>query len=212
MILFLIIAFILGYLLGSINSSVIFGKMIGVDVRKVGSGNAGATNALRTMGKKAGIIVVIGDVLKTILAMIIVRIVAPIFFPGQADVGRYAEYLAGFAAVLGHNYPLYFGFRGGKGIICSISVIFMLDWRIGLITLFAGVLVIAVTRFVSLGSLTGAAVFPILVIIFSTFESGAHVPYYIALAVVMMVLAFYQHRSNIKRLASGTESKLGAKK
>ena len=212
MVWFYIASLVLGYLLGSINSSVIFGKIIGVDVRKVGSGNAGATNALRTMGKKAGIIVVIGDVLKTILAMILVRIFTPILFPGQTEVERYAEYLAGFAAVVGHNYPIYFGFRGGKGIICSISVIFMLDWRIGLITLFAGVIVIACTRFVSLGSLTGAVMFPTLVIIFSVFEPGVHVPYYITLAVVMMVLAFYQHRANIKRLISGTESKLGEKK
>lgn len=202
---------VVGYLLGSINTSVLVGKCIGVDIRKVGSGNAGATNTLRTFGKKAAAIVLLGDVAKTVIAILLAMLAARLFFSMDRNISLYCRYLAGLGAVLGHNFPLYFGFRGGKGILASISCITMLDWRIGLILIAICILIMAVTRYVSLGSISGAILYPLFVIAFNMNNKESYVPYYIALSVVISLLALYQHRSNLGRLMKGTESKLGSK-
>lgn len=200
-----------GYLLGSVNTSVIVGKCLGVDIRKKGSGNAGATNTLRTLGKKAAIVVLFGDIAKTIIAILLAMLIAHVIFPADREISLYCRYLAGLGAVLGHNFPIYFGFRGGKGILASISCILMLDWRIGLILVVIGILIMVVTRYVSLGSVSGAILYPLFVIAFNMNNKEPHIPYYIALSVVIALLALYQHRSNLSRLLKGTESKLGSK-
>jgi len=192
----LVLTGIIGYLLGSANSSLIVGKFYGIDVRKHGSGNAGATNTLRTLGKTAALLTTIGDMLKGVIACIIGRFLA-------GDVG---VMLGGVAAILGHNWPIYFNFRGGKGILTTLAVVLMMDWKIALILLGIFLVVVAITKYVSLGSIIGSALFPVFGIIFGRGTV------FILFALLVGVLAIYRHRSNIGRIINGTESKFGAKK
>lgn len=200
---------VVGYLLGSLNFSIIFTKIFAkTDVRDHGSGNAGFTNTIRTAGKKVGILVFIFDALKAIGAILIAIAVEKWFsFDGFVQYGKYA---ASLGAVLGHNFPLYYGFRGGKGIVVSISVIFMLNWITGLFTLGAFLIVFAITGIVSLSSLTGSVIVAVCtaVMYFMGKVDGVQ----LVLMIVLGVLAFYMHRSNIKRLINGTESSFKNKK
>ena len=195
----------LAYLLGSLNTSILVSKIMGRDVRSEGSGNAGATNTLRVLGKKAAIIVVIGDGLKGVLAVLIARLI--ISFANVTGDAALPTYVAGLCAVLGHNFPLYFNFKGGKGIMTSAAVIFMLDWKIGLIVFVCAILIMAISKYVSLGSCIACLIFPATVIMFHGDK-----PYFIALSFIMGALALYMHRTNIVRLFKGTESKLNFKK
>ena len=191
----IILAGLISYLLGSINSSILVGKLWrNVDIRQHGSGNAGATNTLRTLGKSAAAVVLVGDVLKGIISVII----------GTMLSGEIGALVAGFACVLGHNFPIYFGFKGGKGILTSAAVAFMIDWKIGFILLIMAILVIAITRYVSLGSIIGVGFYPIFVWI-----RNPEQVVYIIFAFCIAILAIYRHKSNIQRLLKGTESKLG---
>ena len=192
----LVVAAVAGYLLGSANSSLIVGKFYGVDVRHHGSGNAGMTNTLRTLGKKAAVLVSAGDILKGVLAYLV----------GQLLAGPYGILAAGTAAIIGHNWPVYFGFKGGKGALTSITVLFYMDWKIALITLGVFVALVAVSRYVSLGSIVGAVVFPVLAGAF-----GRNTVF-ILFSVFIGLLVIFRHRSNISRILNGTESRLGAKK
>ncbi|MBE7031281.1 MAG: glycerol-3-phosphate 1-O-acyltransferase PlsY [Ruminococcaceae bacterium] len=202
MMIMIVVCALIAYLLGSINTSILVSRAMGAgDIRKSGSGNAGATNTLRTLGKKAALFVVLGDALKGIAAIVIARLIT------SDDMGALPEYAAALFVVLGHNFPLYFGFKGGKGILTSLFVILMLDWRIGLIVAVISVAVIALSKYVSLGSMTGSALFPLLVL---AFHWGNW--WFAGLAVIMGALAIYMHRTNIKRLINGTESKLSVGK
>ena len=186
---------IIAYLLGSINTSIIVSKiLIGDDIRNHGSGNAGATNTLRTVGKKGAILVVLGDVLKAVIAILIAKLLSD---------NPTAVYIAGIGAVLGHNFPLYFKFKGGKGIIVSTVAILFADPILGLITFVVAILIMAISRYVSLGSILGAALFVVLALIFKTPDTE-----FIVFAVMLAILAIYMHRSNIARLLSGKENKL----
>ncbi|MBQ6998277.1 MAG: glycerol-3-phosphate 1-O-acyltransferase PlsY [Clostridia bacterium] len=200
-----VISGVIAYLLGSMNTSMLVSKFMGKDVRKEGSGNAGATNTLRVFGKGAAAVVVLGDALKGVIAVLIARILVGIF----AAVGEIVSpaYTAAFCVVLGHNFPLYFGFKGGKGIMTSAAVIFMLDWRIGLIVLVCAIAVMAITRYVSLGSCIACIIFPVAVILFHSDDA-----LFIVLSLAMAVLALFMHRANIVRLIKGTESKINFKK
>lgn len=198
------IAGVIAYLLGSINSSILVGRLFGVkDIRQHGSGNAGATNTLRTIGKKAAALVFAGDVLKGVIAVLIAKLIA---FLMHTDMGI-AVLAAALLAVLGHNYPLYFGFKGGKGIATSAAVILMIDPLIGVCVFVFALLVMLITRYVSVGSIAAAVAFPVAVAIWH----HDNIPYLI-FAVALGLLAILRHKENIKRLAKGTESKLGAKK
>lgn len=195
-----LLTLLIAYLLGSINTSIIASKlMIGDDIRNHGSGNAGATNALRTMGKKGAIIVVIGDVLKTVVAILIAKFIL--------HNNPSAVYIAGIGAVLGHNFPLYFKFKGGKGIIVSATVMLFADPVIGIIVMAFSLAVMAITRYVSLGSILGAVLFAVLSLIFKTNNTD-----FVVFALMLAILAIYMHKSNIARLFSGTENKLSFKK
>ncbi|MDD5602787.1 MAG: glycerol-3-phosphate 1-O-acyltransferase PlsY [Eubacteriales bacterium] len=195
-----ILAGLAGYLLGSINTSIIVGKIMGVDIRKKGSGNAGATNTLRTLGKKAAIIVALGDVLKGIIAC-----TAGMLLTGNVEnAGNPGLMAGGTCAVVGHNWPLYFGFRGGKGIFTSLAVVMMMDWRIGLILLGIFIIIVALTRYVSLGSVIASLLFPFTAAI----KPFSHPPLFLVFAAVIAVLAVVRHSSNIVRLLKGTENKL----
>ena len=192
------LALIIGYLLGSINASIIFSKLKGDDIRRHGSGNAGATNTLRTYGKGVAAGVTLFDVLKGIAAVLVARYIL------KDDM---AVLLSGLGAVLGHNFPLYFGFKGGKGILTSFAVILMISPYAALCALAVAIIIMATTRYVSLGSVIAAVVVPVA----SLFFNKGDVPT-IILMTVLGLLAIFRHRGNIKRLLNGTERKLGEKK
>lgn len=197
----IVIACVAAYLLGSVNTSIILSKLKGKDIRKEGSGNAGATNTLRVMGKKAAAIVALFDALKGIIAVLVARLLCNIW---DAPL---AVYLSALFVMLGHVYPIFFGFRGGKGVMTTIAVIFMLDWRIGLILFALCIAIMLITRYVSLGSCIGAALFPVLVAVFHT-ENTA----FIIISVIIGALAIFKHKTNIARLLKGNESKLNFSK
>lgn len=210
---------ILAYLVGSANSSIIISKIMGADIREHGSGNAGATNMLRTYGKRFGVLTLACDVLKGVLAVGLGMIAEHMLRNSGALESMFLigiKYYAGVAAVLGHNYPVFFGFRGGKGIATSAAVIFMLDWRVGIVVVVVAISIMFATRYVSLGSIIGASLYPVAVIVLEFVidtgkDSGVNWTA-VAAAVIIGVLAVYRHRENIVRLVKGTESKLGQKK
>lgn len=206
MIFILVFSCIAGYLLGSANSSIIVGKFYRTDIRKQGSGNAGTTNALRVLGKKAALFVLLGDLAKGILAYLVGYYITAVF-AGLESEGRFiAAMAAGTAAIVGHVWPLYFGFKGGKGVLTSLAVLLMIDWQIALVLLGLFIIIVLLTRYVSLGSVICAALFPILSLLMS--RSASVVIFSAAIALLIIVM----HRTNIKRLIEGTESKLGEKK
>lgn len=193
------ISSVAAYLLGSINTSIIISKLFGTsDIREHGSGNAGATNTLRVLGKKAAILVVIGDALKGVLAVLFASLVAKILKTSDMCI-----YPAGLFAVIGHIFPLYFRFRGGKGIMTSIAVVFTLNPAIGwiLVSVFAAVLICS--NYVSLSSVISSIVFPVFVL---WLEWGNDT--FLVCSILMAILAVVKHRTNIVRLFKGTESKL----
>ena len=188
------IAALIAYLIGSVSTSIIVSKIIlGDDIRNHGSGNAGATNALRTMGKKGGALVVLGDALKAVIAILIAKLIV------GTDVAVYA---AGIGVVLGHNFPIYFGFKGGKGILVSLVSILFADWRIGVLTAVISILIMIISNYVSLGSICGA----VLLVIFGAVFRAADF-YFMTFAIVLAVLAIFMHRSNVKRLINKSENK-----
>ncbi len=196
---------VIAYLLGSINSSILIGRLFGVkDIRKHGSGNAGATNTLRTIGKKAAILALIGDALKGVIAILLTRLVLGMFIEG--DLLRIAQYISGVAAVLGHNFPIFFQFKGGKGIVTTAAVGAMMNPFMALIVIAIGVGTIIISKYVSLGSVTAMISYPILVAV-----TGGDLPY-IIFSSVLMILAVVKHRANIKRLIKHEESKITSKK
>lgn len=205
---------IIGYLLGSVNTSVVVGFFYGTDVRKHGSGNAGTTNTLRTLGKVAAIIVLIGDALKGVLACIMGYIIAGGYIETIGMLTGASLYekvipgvlLAGFAAVLGHNWPLYFGFKGGKGVLTSAAVLIFSDWKIGITALAVFIIIVIVTKYVSLASMLSSTVF--LVIAAVLYKDS----YFTLFALAITSLIIIRHNANIKRLLNGTESKFGSKK
>ncbi len=207
-IILLIICGILGYLLGSINTSVILSKLVyKEDIREMGSGNAGTTNALRTFGKKAAVITLAGDFLKGILAVLLAWLIAP------EDSSELAGVIAGACVILGHNFPLYFGFKGGKGVLTTLAVMLMLAPIPAVISLIAFIVVVAISRYVSLGSMVAAFILPFLIYFRGDYISVPGGPTYIFwLSVGVAALIIVRHHANIGRLIRGEESKIFAKK
>ena len=200
-----IIISIIAYFIGSISFSVIFSrKFAGFDVRDKGSGNAGTTNVLRTVGKKVAAITLLCDILKGVLAIGIAAIASKIWTDINSEV---LKYLAGFFAILGHTFPIFFEFRGGKGVATSLGVLITLNWKIGLICLVFGIILIALTRMVSVGSIMSAILFPILMVFMGGIKFEA-----IIISILIALLVVFNHRTNIKRLKNGTENKLSFKK
>ncbi|WP_223204168.1 glycerol-3-phosphate 1-O-acyltransferase PlsY [Alicyclobacillus suci] len=196
MVLWCILSIIIAYLIGSISTSTIVVKMVsGKDIRQFGSGNAGATNTSRVLGTKWGITVLVIDALKGMIALSIVS--------ALAHANPVALALSAIAVVVGHNWPIYFGFRGGKGIATTIGVLL---WMAPLMTIIAGILclvVIALTRYVSLGSLIFAILIPILLGVWAPSHEAA-----LWASIVLALLSIYSHRQNIGRLLRGSERKL----
>ncbi len=205
------------YLLAGINTSIIVAKIkTGKDIRTMGSGNAGLTNTLRVLGKRAAGIVLIGDVSKAALAVLCVRLcflwlgsVNTMDFSAQM---KWVEYMAVFMAIVGHCFPAYYGFKGGKGVLAAVSGIFVMDWRIACILLGIFIVLVAVTRYVSLGSVAASSCFCAAAALFGYFADND--PAWIVNSIIAAFsggLIVFRHKANIKRLIAHNEKKLGEK-
>ena len=213
MIVYVIMA-IIAYLIGSVNFSVIFSKKFaGFDVREKGSGNAGSTNMLRSVGKKAAALTLVCDVLKGVVAIVIAIIVGNIIQDSNKEL---LLQIAGIEVVLGHTFPIFFQFKGGKGVATSLGILLMSNWQIGLICLVFALVLMALTRMVSLGSCAAAVLFPVLTLFindhYTVLTEGKQGSTYLVYSIIMAVIVLFNHRSNIKRILNGTENKLSFKK
>lgn len=209
-----LVCVVIGYLFGLFQTSYIYGRIKGMDIREHGSGNAGATNALRTLGWKAGLITFLGDCFKCVFAVLLVRFLFDRFYPGEnisVLVGMYAA----LGVILGHNFPCYLKFHGGKGISATAGLFLSLDPFLTLVALllFAGS--VAVTRYVSLGSILVSIWLPVGVVIYGILGkwglAEGHLYEMYAIAAFLCVMALWRHRKNIRGLLTGTERKLGEK-
>lgn len=209
----IIIVAIIPYLIGSIMFSVIFTKKIaGFDVRTRGSGNAGSTNVLRTAGKKVAIITLICDILKGVVAVLIGYIVGKLT-KASVETSQMLILTAGVMVVLGHTFPIFFKLKGGKGVATSLGVLLMINWKIGLICLVFALLIMAVSRMVSLGSISAAILFPVLCIFINeNYLIKANHFGYVLFGIILCLLVVFNHRSNLKRMINGKENKLSFKK
>ena len=208
-----IIMAVIAYLIGSVNFSVIISKkMAGFDVREKGSGNAGSTNVLRTVGKKAAIITLVCDILKGVLSVLIALLVGAI--AGESANSAIVVEIAALAVVIGHTFPVFFGFRGGKGVATSLGVILIVNWKIGLICLVFALALMALTRMVSLGSISASVLFAVLTMfIRDSYIGGIDFDFsFIIFGILLAALVIFNHRSNLKRIINGTENKLNFKK
>lgn len=209
------VCLVCGYLFGIIQTAYIYGRLHGIDIRQHGSGNSGTTNALRVLGKKAGLIVFLGDLLKGVVACSLTHIILDMVkLPGVSDNKYLFVLYMGFGVVLGHNFPFYMQFKGGKGIAATSGMIIGLwDWRLIVILLAVFIISVAVTKYVSVGSILIMSGFFILYTIFAimgdyNFADRAKLIESIVVAGVIAGLAIFRHRANIKRLIAGTENKL----
>lgn len=216
-----IICLATGYVFGLFQTSYIYGRLKHVDIREYGSGNAGTTNAMRVLGKKAGIITYLGDCFKAIFACTLIWLIYRHSF--ASDYVFLLRIYGGLGVVLGHNFPFYMGFKGGKGIAASSGVILGLgDYKIILICIFLFASVTVISKYVSLGSLVFMGFLPFEFILFNEigilgFMGRRHVTgnwrlEMYSLIIIFVVLAFIKHAANIKRLMNGTERKIGQKK
>ena len=197
---------VIAYLIGSVNFSVIISKkMAGFDLREKGSKNAGTTNMLRTVGKRAAAITLVCDILKGVIAVILAKVLA-------SNINEaVATQIAAICVVIGHTFPIFFEFKGGKGVATSIGILLVMNWQIGLICLSYGIVIIALTRMVSLGSISAAILFPILTIFIKDhyIAEGAN---FIIFGVLIAAIILFNHRANIKRLNNGTENRINFSK
>ena len=207
-----IICLAVGYLFGLFQTGFLYSRSQHVDIRKEGSGNVGSTNVLRVMGVKAGAIVLLGDCLKCILACLAARLL----FAGKPDMVILLVIYAAFGAMLGHNFPFYMGFKGGKGIACTAGMMMSIDWKLTLVCFLVFVTIVFVTRYVSLGSLVVEVIFVGWMAYFGARGwYGLGSSYYMECVLVsglVAAMAFIRHRANIARLLAGTENKIGSGK
>ena len=206
-----ILLLIIGYFIGNIETGYIFGKIHKMDIRNYGSGNAGATNTLRVLGAKAGLGVFLGDFCKSLIPCLVVRFI----FRDNVSLSYIYMLYIGLGVVLGHNFPFYLGFKGGKGVASTAGIIMALDIRIAVVCLIVFIITVAITRYVSLGS-----IFVMIILIgmshffvkFSYgFGEGASPMEFRLLTAAVGLLSIFMHRANIKRLLGGTENKIGKK-
>lgn len=185
-----------GYLLGSFNSAIVVSKLfMGYDIRTKGSGNAGLTNSYRCMGVKPTVFVLLGDIMKAVIASVI----------GGMVMGSLGVLIAGCSAIIGHMFPLYFHFKGGKGILVGGTMIAVFDWRIFCIVMLFFFVLVGITKWVSLGSIVATSLVPFLSLYFYRND-----PNLLPMAVILFVVAsgvVYMHRGNIVRIAQGKENK-----
>ena len=214
-VLFFLLVIISSYLLGSLNFGVILSrKLEGDDVRKHGSGNAGTTNMLRNYGKKLAILTILGDMLKVGVAIalsfgiinLIAKDNAATLSTLNVDRNMLIKSFSGFFCVLGHIFPCYFKFKGGKGVATSGGMVFAIDWRIALILLAIFIVIVLLTKYVSLGSIVIAILYPVLIFVFHRSII------LVCIALVFTLIVIIAHRENIKKLLNGTENKISLSK
>lgn len=207
-----VICLIIGYFIGCIQTAFIVGKFMGkIDIRDYGSGNAGTTNVTRVMGAKAGAIVFLSDILKAVLAYVLCTVcfAGDGFFEGWGLLFSKESFLgiyAGVGVVLGHDFPFYLKFKGGKGIASTLGLILCINWQVALITYAIGFVIFIAKKYISLASLSMVLIAPIVMKIFD-FNYEA-----VGLMFGICVLAYWQHSDNIKRLIKGEENKFSIKK
>lgn len=206
----IIVWIIAGYLLGSVSFGMLVGKDAGVDIRTKGSGNIGTTNALRTLGKKAALITFLGDFFKAFIPVIIAENVSMKVFSNSSDIAFLISLITGLSAVLGHNFPVWIHFKGGKGIAVTagvtvaIAIHHPLYWILALLLF---IIIVVITRYVSVGSLCVPAwSIPVYVLIYE--RSNEYLVPVLIISFIYTILAFIKHSTNIKRLINGTENKL----
>lgn len=206
----IIVWIIAGYLLGSVSFGMLVGKDAGVDIRTKGSGNIGTTNALRTLGKKAALITFLGDFFKAFIPVIIAENVSMRVFSNSSDIAFLISLITGLSAVLGHNFPVWIHFKGGKGIAVTagvtvaIAIHHPLYWILALLLF---IIIVVITRYVSVGSLCVPAwSIPVYVLIYE--RSNEYLVPVLIISFIYTILAFIKHSTNIKRLINGTENKL----
>lgn len=209
------ISLAIGYLFGIFQTGYIYGRLHGLDIREYGSGNAGTTNVLRTLGKKAALFTYLGDAFKCVFSAVLIHFVFGIKYQ---EMEFLLVLYGALGVILGHNFPFYLKFKGGKGIAAMSGMLlslFPFNWLLVLLGLITFVAVTAISRYVSLGSLVMTACFFIEFIVFGQLGMinvlPEHLPEAYAIAFIISALAFIRHKENIKRLLSGTERKLGQK-
>jgi glycerol-3-phosphate acyltransferase PlsY len=209
-----ILSAIAAYLIGSISFSIIITKLfLKTDVRNHGSGNAGTTNVLRTAGKLPAILTLSLDFLKAVAAVEIARLLMNVFNPNENSLLILTvSFVAGIFCILGHIYPLYFGFRGGKGALTAVALVALIDWKIFVIEIFIFILIIVITRYVSAGTVIAAIAYPITTFSLLTFLKIDNALLDALFALFIAAIVIYKHKANIIRLLNGTESKIGQKK
>ncbi len=185
-----LISAVIAYFLGNISPAMLISRSKGEDIRTKGSGNAGTTNVLRNYGKKAALLTLAIDMFKGILAVWIGRLIG----------GESAAFMSAVCVMVGHVWPVFYGFKGGKGVATSLGVLLAVNWKVALIVLVFALAIMAVSRMVSLGSVSAAVLLPVLCL----FMFRPFAPY----ALVMAVLVIFKHRTNIQRIVKGTENKL----
>lgn len=199
---------LIAYLLGSISFAIIVSKVYAHDdVRKYGSKNAGMTNILRTYGKLPAFFTLLGDFLKGVLAVVIGRWIFSIMGITAFDAG----YVAGFFALLGHLYPVYFGFKGGKGVLTSLGIILVVNPLVFFILLIIFLPILFITKIVSLISITGALLYPVITLVVDLCLRKPAL-FDVLFAALFSVIVIYKHKDNIRRLLNGTEKRIGDKK
>lgn len=209
-----IIMAMIAYLIGSINFSILISKKIaGFDVREKGSGNAGTTNVLRTVGKGAALFTLILDILKGVatigLAILYGNIISKLAHIELSNA--ILVQLAGIFVIIGHTYPIYFGFKGGKGVATSLGILLITNYQIGLICLVFAIVLIILTKMVSVGSLSAAILFPVLTL-FLAKENFIIPGNYLIYSIMIALIIAFNHRTNIQRILNGTENKISFKK
>ena len=205
---------IIAYLIGSINFSILISKKVaGFDVREKGSGNAGTTNMLRSVGKGAAAVTLILDILKGVVTIYIAILYGNIVSKLanlQTDNSILVQ-ISGICVILGHTFPIYFGFKGGKGVATALGILLTTNYQIGLICLVFALVLIILTKMVSVGALGAAILFPVLTL-FLAKENFIVPGNYIIYSIIIAIIIIFNHRSNIKRLLNGTENKISFKK
>ena len=194
-----LITIFISYIIGCFSSAYFLGKTSkSIDIRSYGSGNAGATNALRVLGKKMGMLTFLLDILKGIIAVLL----------GKYILGFNGGLIASIFVVLGHNFPVFLGFKGGKGVATSLGVLLILNWKVALISLVVALTFILVTRYVSLGSIMASVAAPLVMLLVTDLTDKSLV----ITTLILASLSIIRHKPNIIRLFSGNEAKLGNKK
>ncbi len=222
----MLLAAVIGYLLGSVSFAIIITKRFsGKDIRSFGSGNAGATNVLRSQGKLPALLTFIGDLAKSMLSVYLGGLLlcslqltpaadSALLTHNAENLALVGKYLAGLCCVLGHIYPVFFGFRGGKGVMTILGMTLILDWRTAVIGLSVFALVVLISRMVSLGSIVAGVSLPIATYLFRMYwyqQPWQTVAFCTVAMACITAIAIIKHKENIKRIIAGTESKLGRK-